>query len=238
MKENYIILVGGKKRSGKDKFTDTLIKTSKNKIKKLSFATALKECGYNTLNLSFDKGEQLKNDNIKYVIQKSSSIMNDIYNRFIEEYSKIGYLLNTNIRELSFEHFEKSMLIKQSLTEDDNHIYIDIRKWLQHIGSSMKVLFNDNELWAKIIYAQMEKDKNYIISDFRFPYEKIERLTDKKIITIKIIGKNYYDVDEYDLHDSETALNEYKFDYHINNTIYYDKILQKQSEGLLHEIRN
>lgn len=237
MNKNYIILVGGKKRSGKDKFTDTLIKTSKNKIEKLSFATALKDCGYNTLKLNFNDGEALKNDNVKHVITMTPHTMTEIYNNFIIEYHKIGKILNINGKELTFEHFIKSNLIEQSIIHKECYIYIDMRKWLQHIGSSMKVLFDDNEVWGKIVYAQMEKNKNYIISDFRFPYEKIERLTDKNIITVKIIGKNYYDIDEYDSHDSETALNDYQFDYHINNTIYYDKLLKKQSKGLLHELK-
>lgn len=66
------------------------------------------------------------------------------------------------------------------------------------------------DIWKQIVLNKMEKSnaEYIIIPDFRFPEEYIE-----DSLTVKVLGG-----DTNDTHISESALNDFKFDYIIDNT--------------------
>lgn len=66
------------------------------------------------------------------------------------------------------------------------------------------------DIWKQIVLNKMENSnaEYIIIPDFRFPEEYIE-----DSLTVKVLGG-----DTNDTHISESALNDFKFDYIIDNT--------------------
>ena len=115
---------------------------------------------------------------------------------------------------------------------------IDARVFLQYIGGIWKQVFYDG-IWADLCINAVKKEKgNVVISDFRYPseYTSMDNKFDN-ITSIKVLGKNLYETDKYDNHSSETSLNDFKFDYHINNTIWSDASLTCQIKALLAEVQ-
>jgi len=225
-----ILLVNGKKRSGKDYFSDMLI--DKDFIK-LSIATSLKDIACRIAGIDYDTMEELKNDGESFIVT-----LKDFQERFTKEVREIW-------KELYSENKIYISLIETDISTLDifipNQGYgppeVDARKFLQNMNI-FKIIFNDDNIWINMTLNEIKKsDKDIVIADFRFPneyYAVDKAFADSAIISsIKVIGKNIYDKDEYDKHISEISLNDWRFDYHINNTFWHSGSLFWQTQGLL-----
>jgi len=74
---------------------------------------------------------------------------------------------------------------------------------------------------------------NWIITDVRFPNEA-KAITDRNGINIRLQRGGDYDIDN-NVHESETALDLYKFDYVINNNGTIEELIEQIKEILLIE---
>lgn len=232
-----VIMVNGKKRAGKDYFSDVLCQRFD--FTKVALAKKLKDAACGIAGISFEEMEDLKNNsgvfkityhdyinNVKDQLWKS---FNELYTGEVQEgiYDKFC----TMIKECNYD------IIVHSINKD-NICTFDARIFLQEMGGIWKVVFSDDQIWAKLCLAAVAaSDKNVIISDFRYPYE-LDMVAEhySSVTSVKVIGKNMYDTDQYDQHSSETALNNYKFQYHINNTFWHTPSMDEQVIGLMREI--
>lgn len=215
-----IILINGKKRSGKDTTADFFVKKG---YTKSAFGTKLKEFSAKILNISLDELEKYKNNE-----QKINIDFKDLEERFFIELNKLQKEENYSIDRLN------NYDLKTAPFFYDNFTKIDVRAFLQNINI-VKFLFNDDNVWCKKIDLSSD---NIVISDLRFKheFEYIKSLY-HNITTIKVIGKNYYNNDKNSQHQSEIDLDDFEFDYHINNTIWQSGSLFWQAQGLLHELQ-
>jgi len=101
------------------------------------------------------------------------------------------------------------------------------RRMLQLLGTECGRQIIHPNIWCNMLMKEYDKKqikwtpdgptyvehkKNWIITDVRFPNEA-KAITDRGGIVIKVVR----DTSSKDLHESETALNNYKFDYIIDN---------------------
>ncbi|MFA7127590.1 MAG: hypothetical protein WC136_00300 [Sphaerochaeta sp.] len=225
-----VFLINGKKRSGKDTISDIVVQYDPT-ITKVAFAKLLKHSASIISGISVHELDNLKNDESSFTMNKSNFYKN--FEQAIHEIKNI-YLLNFDNITLA-EHDPLSFF---EYLLNDNMLVIDARHFLQKVGEAFKIIFNDPYIWAKLCSAELDKNKDYIISDFRFPVEFEEISKNHKTCTVKVLGKNMNDVDKYDTHSSETALNDFKFDYIINNTIWSSESLNAQITALLCETKD
>lgn len=238
-----IILVNGKKRSGKDFFS----KIFENNFEFTQFSVArnLKQIASDIAEISIEDLDNLKNNKDFFLIEKDlfelnfKEQLNSVYDKYYKQSNickskKVCIQQNINNFNLLYCH---NMLMNNE--EIDNSIIkVDARKFLQNINI-FKTIFEDEDIWINMLLPELKNQKNIIISDFRFSneYTRIKNtFLTSTLITAKIIGKNYYDKDEYDNHISETSLNDWKFDYHLNNTIWQNSALYWQALALLQEL--
>lgn len=111
--------------------------------------------------------------------------------------------------------------------------YINMREILQRFGTEAMKPYFGKDVWAKLTYDKIEEmgcDFS-IIPDFRFPEEYRE-----DIITIKV-KNDVIDNESTDSHSSENSLNDFNFNYEIDNTGYCDTNAQldKIIENLIME---
>lgn len=101
------------------------------------------------------------------------------------------------------------------LFDNYNEVLVtDFRAILQKFGSeAMKPIFGEN-VWHDLLIKRADKSEaDYIlVPDFRFPVEDID-----EAIKVKVFND---DIKSDDTHTSETSLDDFKFDYYINNTSY------------------
>ena len=158
-----IILINGKKRSGKDHIANCLCKNLKDINKTctiLHFADALKEILAITFNITLEELDTYKNNETKLVFDEKS---------------------------------------------------LDFRQLLQRFGTdAMQSIFGKN-VWRNYIEEKIKTLKcDYVlIPDFRFKHEYIEN-------SFSIYVKGGISNDS---HISENELNDFKFDYIIDNTL-------------------
>ena len=180
-----IILINGKKRSGKD-WNANLIKQE------------LEERGFSTQIMSF--AEPLKN-----IISETF----DISPEDLEKYKNES--LDYGLEIKAYPNNQPSVVID----------YINFRTILQRFGTeAMKKWFGD-DVWLELLLKRVnDASVDYIlVPDFRFKVEYIE-----KSITLKIKNDEYDNAG--DLHASETELDDFEFQYYIDNTGYPDTTSQ------------
>lgn len=159
-----IILINGKKRSGKDYFAEQLkleLNSCNKRVHIISFADAIKEILCVTLGISILEFNEYKN-NEKYIIMPNG---------------------------------EKVLF----------------RQIIQRFGTdAMQTTFGKN-VWVDILKKEADATKAdfVLVPDFRFLQEDI---SDFKI---QIIDRNIISTDK---HISENQLNDFRFDYIIDNT--------------------
>lgn len=111
--------------------------------------------------------------------------------------------------------------------------YIDMREILQRFGTEAMKPYFGKAVWANLTYNKIEEmGCDYsIIPDFRFPEEYRE-----DIITVKV-KNDVIDNSSTDSHSSENSLNDFNFNYIIDNTGYCDtnSQLDKLIENLIME---
>ncbi len=230
-----ILLVNGKKRAGKDFFSDLVCEKD---FEKVAFAKKLKDIACSIVNIDYDEMEDLKNDGKSFQIDAYNFEQN--FRNALREMYKELRVLNPGIKDI-IEKFDPSALSIHAEDRDFDILTIDARLFLQHMNV-FKIIFNDDDIWANVAGNTIDGiDHNVIVSDFRFPNEAttiIEKFGKENVTTVKVIGKNLYDHDEYDNHSSERALDDFEFDYHINNTFWDEESLRSQVIGLLKEIND
>lgn len=174
-----IILISGKKRSGKDYFAKTLKGVIEKKGKTCEiyhFADTLKEILAVTLNINIDELEQFKNDN----------------------------------ESIYFNNMKQ----------------IDFRTLLQRFGTDAMQSTFGKRVWSDITYKNLKNSDYILIPDFRFIHEYKENH-----ITIRMTRS----CDVYDNHLSETSLDDFKFDYYVNNDDY--TVIEKSAETIFNSIQ-
>ena len=115
--------------------------------------------------------------------------------------------------------------------EDDFTGYKKItnfRKLLQYFGTEAMKKYFGNNVWAELFVKKYNdsKNKNFIISDYRFfddEFLYLKNKIDDKIITIKIKNKNT----NTDEHKSELEIGDEHFDYIFDNSNKSEKELNE-----------
>jgi len=94
----------------------------------------------------------------------------------------------------------------------------EIRALLQRMGTDMGRKILGENVWVDALVQKLDSDKNYVISDVRFPNE-YDAVKSKNGVVIRIHRPGY---EPTNAHPSETALDNYPFDYHLYNdkTLY------------------
>lgn len=125
--------------------------------------------------------------------------------------------------------------VKQYL--DDNYHTITynkmtVRQFLQKLGTDSIRDHLHLNAWVNSLMCDYNTDSKWIISDCRFPNE-YQAVKEKNGITIRV---NRTDQVLKDLHISETALDDFKFDYVINNeTNNFEKLVNDVKEIMIKE---
>ena len=104
-----------------------------------------------------------------------------------------------------------------------NLVKLTPRKLLQLLGTECGRQIIHPNIWVNSLFADYKKDSNWIITDVRFTNEA-QAIKNKGGIIIRI-NRPLYRLD--DQHPSETALDNYNFDYVIENEGNIDELVQK-----------
>lgn len=181
--KNQIIMINGKKQSGKDTIANWLY--TKHEFKKVSFAHALK----------------------KYSLEILQNCLG---------------VDGITLQDFENESFKRSII---PLSMGLNKNACSYRKFLQVFGTEfMRELFSD-DFWSHILVSSLIPGNNYVISDFRFPNEfsyTIQNASEE--FNISTIRVNRGSADHTDTHSSETALDNFSFDYEISNNGTLDSL--------------
>lgn len=173
-------------------------------------ATKLKEkledSGYSVLVVSFAHP-------IKDIIAKSLGISIESVELYKNETEDYGLEIK------AYPNNQRSVTIE----------YLNMREILQRFGTEAMKPYFGNDVWARLTYDKIDSSgcDFAIIPDFRFPEEHRDGT-----ITIKVVN-DVIDNSANDSHSSENSLDDFKFDYIIDNTDYCDttdqlnNILQK-----------
>ena len=91
----------------------------------------------------------------------------------------------------------------------------DARQILQNFGTEAMKKYFGEDVWVNLLHASAEKTKAefIIVPDFRFFSEHLPGS-----VTVRILNHDIYSAS--DLHRSENELNEFNFDYELDNTGY------------------
>jgi len=125
-----------------------------------------------------------------------------------------------------------------------NHL-MSVRELLQKLGTEamreglhtnvwVNALFADYKLWSD---GRKDWYPNWIITDMRFPNE-MEAVVEKGGLTIRVVRPSFMvdgKVIAKDLHPSETALDDAKFDYEIINEGTMEELVKKVRAILVKE---
>lgn len=133
-----------------------------------------------------------------------------------------------------FSFADRLKKIARALTWDGNKDTKG-RKFLQDLGQVARA-YNKN-VWADIVANDIDACGHSIvvITDFRFPNEaEVIKKHSSDVYTIRITGRNK-DLGENENDISEHALDDYKFDYYIDNSgtmVEFENKLVNLIEGL------
>ena len=132
----------------------------------------------------------------------------------------VALIFNIEDPELLWDEDFKNSENSLKLTAKDGHIYT-YREILQKFGTETGRAIH-RDLWINSLFASLDKDKNYIITDVRFINEAEACLKNKA--TLIRITRNVNQMD----HASETELDNYEsFDYIIENNGSLEDLINK-----------
>jgi len=95
----------------------------------------------------------------------------------------------------------------------DTHFVHEIRPLLQRLGTEVGRNILGSDVWVNATLRDLDVRKNYVITDCRFPNEAgAVQDFGGKILRITRTG-----VGPANNHPSETSLDDWDFDYHVNN---------------------
>lgn len=89
----------------------------------------------------------------------------------------------------------------------------EIRRLLQRMGTEAGRELLGEDIWVDAAFRNMEENENYCIPDMRFPNEA-QRIIDNGGLTVRI---NREGIGPVNNHWGEVALDDWRFDYVINN---------------------
>lgn len=117
-------------------------------------------------------------------------------------------LLNIPIAQFEDRDFKNSIL-------GSEWDFMTVRTFLQKLGTEVMRDGLHKHTWANAFWSDYNEDNScWLITDIRFPNE-YESVKDRNGIIVKVIRDIEIPKDE---HESETALDSYRFDYVIDNS--------------------
>lgn len=135
---------------------------------------------------------------------------------------------------ISLEELDDFKNNKESIFDGDFNYIIDFRKILQIFGSEAMKKWFTPKVWTNLFLDQEFSEDYIIIPDWRFPTE-IEEFSKvyKNIVTIRVNDDN---IENTDMHVSETSLDDYPFRFVLNNTAKDESII-KGVKDIIKEIK-
>ena len=109
----------------------------------------------------------------------------------------------------------------------------DFRQVLNDLGTPIMKSYFGESIWVNLIENKIKKSQSNVIliPDFRFPIEKLQ-MKDIKVITIRVNKEGLVHSNLV----SENSLNDFVFDYEIDNNVEgYSKLII-QLEGIIENI--
>jgi len=213
MKNNKLIGISGKMKSGKDTTAQVIQYLTTKASERWNIDEYLKKIYPNLDNY----GEIYKSD---WKIKKFADGLKDL----------VCLLTGCSKNDLESQEFKN-----RYLPEEWNCYFFDdyketikrytYRDVLQYVGTDLlREQFHQN-VWVNCLFSKYNDDSKWIISDVRFPNE-VNRIKEKNGITINILRPQTDHL--AGSHISETALDNYKdFDYVILNDGTYENLLNE-----------
>lgn len=106
-----------------------------------------------------------------------------------------------------------------------------VRLFLQKLGTEAIRDGLHTNAWVNALFADYTNEENWIITDCRFPNEA-QAIKDRGGVVVKINRKDEETTAR--LHPSETALDNWEFDYVINNDGDLNQLMEKVNQMLQH----
>jgi hypothetical protein len=111
--------------------------------------------------------------------------------------------------------------------------YMTVRTFLQKLGTEVMREGLHQNTWANAFWSDFDRDNDHwLITDIRFPNE-YESVKDRNGIVIKVVRD--IEIPKHE-HESETALDSYRFDYVINNNKDINHLIS-EVETLLKDLK-
>lgn len=109
----------------------------------------------------------------------------------------------------------------------NDHERLTVRSFLQKLGTESVRNGLHHNTWINALFADFTEDSKWIITDVRYPNE-YEAIKQRGGVMIRVNRGEQ----SKDAHISETALDDFKFDYTINNNGSLDELKENVSEVL------
>jgi hypothetical protein len=138
-----------------------------------------------------------------------------------------SHLTGIDIEDFEDQEFKKTNLGVEWWTEAGP---MTVRDFLQKLGTDALRNGLHTNVWVNALMADYTEDSNWIITDTRFPNEA-EAIKSKGGIIIRV---NRPGVSAINAHPSETALDDWKFDYTIANVSDIFSLKQSVEQILKH----
>lgn len=239
-----VIMISGKKRSGKDTVAN-IISQFLEESEILHIAAPMKRIVSKSFGLTLDELEELKNNPDKhYMIVTDSEFLLHTENEKISierdevvERLKGGFSKETGIR---FDTGTAKKIVSVSTEPDEEH-KTNFRRVLQRFGTeAVKPIFGD-DIWVKTLIKKIRSSFNeyILIPDFRFKaeYEGVFHGGMKhgwETYTVRVASPGTEE--NPDAHPSETELDDFSFDYTIENVKEFGlSYLESEVETFLKE---
>ena len=197
-----IIGVSGKAQSGKD----TVSKMIAYVVWYYKYSQRLKPFGVDNYNNCTDKNQY-------YVLLNSIDWHQTSFARKLK--TCLADILKTNLSNFELNEFKESNIEWLGMT---------VRELLQKFGTAIRNEVCD-DFWVKVCLKDCEEDENWIISDVRFKSEA-KGIKDLEGIIVRVNREGAGAGN----HISEIDLDDYSFDYVINNDGDMEDLLLKVKE--------
>lgn len=254
-----IIGIAGKKESGKDTIAKMIMRLddvmcpaistiTKHNWEVHKFADPLKEivciltgCDRKQLEDTEFKNEYYYNYDTGEIKHQSDILYNNRLDKFIDSIGEFQF----NIEHGFFNIWVVFRVILQYEGTNIGRYYRGGNSWSNALFKRYKVtnytLYKDNKPSKKHSDYNIDASPNWIITDCRFPNE-VEAVKIRGGVIVRVNRKRYVDyngqmIEAFDVHPSETALDDYTFDYVIDNNGTLEE-LEKKVKLIYHDVLN
>lgn len=125
-----------------------------------------------------------------------------------------SHLTGINVEDFEDQEFKKTNLSREWWTTcDEGYQPMTVRDFLQKLGTDALRNGLHPNVWVNALIADYDEDSNWIITDTRFPNEA-KAIKEKDGIIIRIDRPGVKPIND---HESETGLDNWNFDYRIQN---------------------